>query len=346
VKEVDLTMNKALIFGVAGQDGSYLAKLLLEKNYEVLGVEKEFIGDLWRFRKVGIEGAKGFNLKECDITDKKACDELLVSFQPDEIYNLAAQSSVALSIKDPAGTVDSTAFGAFNLFESIRTTCPKAKLFQASSTDMFGVHNGEDLKNEGSKFFPLSPYAVSKVFAHNMAVCYREVYGLHFSCGILCNHESPLRGDAFVTKKIAMAAAGIAKGSDEVLELGNMDACRDWGYAPEYVEAMHLMLQQDKGDDYVIGTGRLVSVRDFTALCFKSLGIDVRWEGSGLDEKGFDSVTGRLLVSVNREFFRPVDTAPYAGDPGKAERTLGWKATTGLEDLARIMTLDALEELS
>ena len=207
-------------------------------------------------------------------------------------------------------------------------------------------NNGEDLKNEGSKFFPLSPYAVSKVFAHNMAVCYREVYGLHFSCGILCNHESPLRGDAFVTKKIAMAAAGIAKGSDEVLELGNMDAYRDWGYAPEYVEAMHLMLQQDKGDDFVIGTGRLVSVRDFTALCFKSLGIDIRWEGSGLGEKGFDSVTGRLLVSVNREFFRPVDTAPYAGDPGKAERTLGWKATTGLEDLARIMTLDALEELS
>lgn len=339
-------MNKALIFGVAGQDGSYLAKLLLEEGYVVLGVEKEFIGDLWRFRKVGIDGAEGFYLKECDITDKKACDELLVSFQPDEIYNLAAQSSVALSIKDPAGTVESTAFGAFNLFDSVRTNCPKTRLFQASSTDMFGVHKGEDLKNEESKFFPLSPYAVSKVFAHNMAVCYREVYGLHFSCGILCNHESPLRGEAFVTKKIAMSAARISKGSDEVLELGNIDACRDWGYAPEYVEAMHLILQQERGDDFVIGTGRLVSVRDFTALCFRSLGIEMTWEGSGLDEKGFDTATDKLLVSVNREFFRPVDTAPYAGDPAKAEKILGWRAKTGLEALARIMTLDALEELS
>lgn len=338
-------MNKALILGVAGQDGSYLAKLLLEKGYKVLGVEKEFIGDLWRFRKIGIEKASGLELKECDIASKKACDDLLASVEPDEIYNLAAQSSVALSIKDPSATVESTALGAFNLFESVRTNCPDAKLFQASSSDMFGLHNGEDLKNEDSKFCPRSPYAVSKLFAHNMAVCYREVYGLHFSCGILCNHESPLRGDSFVTKKIALSAARIFKGSNEVLELGNIDACRDWGFAPEYVEAMYLMLQQKKGDDFVIGTGRLVSVRQFTSLCFKALGITIRWEGTGLDEKAFDSYSGELLVRINKDFFRPVDTAQYAGDPNKARKILDWSAKTDLESLSKIMTLAALEEI-
>lgn len=330
-------MSKAVIFGVAGQDGGYLAKLLLDKGYDVLGVEKAFIGDLWRFKVLGIEGHPSFQLQECDVTDAEACNNLMQAFRPDEVYNLAAQSSVALSFKDPLGTVSSTGMGACVLFESVRKFVPSARLFQASSGDMFGERGGEELKNEQSVFVPKSPYAVAKLFAHQMVECYRESYGLHFSCGILFNHESPLRGEGFVTKKIASAAARIAGGNDEVLELGNMDALRDWGYAPEYVEAMWRMMNRPSGEDFVLATGRLVSVRDFVAACFGALRIGIIWKGTGLDEKGYDRRTGRLLVSVNPEFFRPVETAPYGGDSSKAERILGWKARTGLEDLCRIL---------
>lgn len=330
-------MAKALIFGAAGQDGAYLSRSLLDDGYEIIGIEKSFNFDLWRFRAVGIENNPKMKLVECDIADSTACSGLLHSYKPDEIYNFAAQSSVALSFKDPAGTVLPTAFGASTLFEAVRQNCPDACLFQASSADMFGMHNGEDYKNEASPYFPKSPYAVSKVFAHQLAKCYRESYGLNFSCGILFNHESPLRTEAFVTKKIAAAAARISQGSEEILELGNMDALRDWGYAPEYVEAMRLMLKQPQGDDFVIATGKLTSVREFVEACFAAVNMELDWHGSGVDEKGYRCSDGRLLVSVNPGFFRPIEAEPYGGDPSKIKRLLGWEAKTNLQELCMLM---------
>ena len=338
-----MKMLKALIFGVAGQDGSYLSRLLLDKGYYVYGVEKAFIGDLWRFKKTGIEGNTHLQLLECDIADKNACDKLLASIQPDEIYNLAAQSSVALSFRDPLGTIESTAVGAAVLFESVRQHCPGAHLFQASSADMFGEHLNENLKCENSPFHPKSPYAVSKVFAHQLAKSYRESYGLHFSCGILFNHESPLRTPAFVTMKIALAAANAAQGGTGVLELGNMDSRRDWGYAPEYVDAMWRMVNQPAGDDYVIATGRMTSVREFVEYAYKAVGVTLCWDGLGVEEKGYCKETGRAMVAVNPEFFRPIEAESYGGNASKAAKALGWEATAGVEELCRIMVEDNLD---
>lgn len=335
-------MPKAIIFGAAGQDGSYLAKLLLGKGYDVVGVEKAFIGDLWRFRKTGIDRAASFHLRECDITDSRACCDLLNSVKPDEIYNLAAQSSVALSFKDPLGTIESTAVGAAVLFEAVRQCCPAAHLFQASSSDMFGEQLGETLKREDSRFCPKSPYAVSKVFAHQLAKNYRDSYGLHFSSAILFNHESPLRTPAFVTMKIVMGAVSAIKNSGEMLELGNLDARRDWGYAPEYVDAMWRMVNNDKPNDYVIASGTLTSVRDFVNFSYEAAGIALRWEGSGIDEKAYCANTGRLLVAVNPDFFRPIETEPYGGDVAKARELLAWEPGTNVRELCRIMVQAAL----
>ena len=335
-------MNRALILGVAGQDGSYLSQLLLGRGYQVIGTEKAFLGDLWRFKHLKIEGNENLLLQECDIADEAACAELLKKYQPDEIYNLAAQSSVALSFKEPQMTVESTAVGASVLFEAVRKHSPHSRLFQASSADMFGVCNGEEFKTEQSSFHPQSPYAVSKVFAHQMAQCYRASYGLHFSCGILFNHESALRTDAFVTMKIAKTAAAIAKGSDAVLELGNMNAKRDWGYAPEYIQAMYKMVNADMADDYIIATGHLVTVRDFVECCFKAVDMEIAWSGCGVDEKGCSKSDGRLLVAVNPEFFRPIETEPYGGSPAKIYNDLGWKAGTGLKDLCKAMVVSQL----
>lgn len=335
-------IKKAIIFGVAGQDGAYLAKLLLEEGYEVTGAGRSFSRDLWRLRALGLCGHTFLKLVECDVTDADACGDLLLKFQPDEVYNLASQSSVALSFEKPVQSAFSNGMGACTLFEAIRKNAPEARLFQASSGDMFGERGCEELKNEFSPFFPKSPYAVAKLFAHQMAGCFRQSYGLHFSCGIMFNHESPLRGRGFVTKKIADAVARISLGEDEVLELGNMNASRDWGYAPEYVGAMRRIIDQPFADDFVLATGRLASVRDFAAGCFSAVGIGLAWEGTGVAEKGYDKKTGKLLISVNPDFYRPIETSSFGGDAAKASIVLGWKAHTGTEDLCRILVEDAI----
>jgi len=336
-------IKKALLFGICGQDGAYLAKSLLEDGYVVIGAGRSFPPQLWRLQNLGLSGHPLLKLVECDIADKNTTQDLLLELQPDEVYNFASQSSVSLSFQKPLENVLTNGMGACTLFEAIRRNAPGARLFQASSGDMFGECAGDELKNEASPFFPKSPYAVTKLFAHQMAGCYRKSFDLHFSCGILFSHESPLRQKEFVTKKIADSVARIALGSKETLELGNLNALRDWGYAPEYVAAMRKILSQPLGDDFVLATGKLTSVRDFARECFRTVGIEMEWEGEDAEEKGYDGKTGNLLVSVNPVFYRPIETSSFGGDSTKAKELLGWEALVGIQELCRILVDDAIK---
>jgi len=331
------TTKRALITGITGQDGAYLAQLLLEKGYHVTGTFRRSSSvNFWRIAELGVENHPNLSLVEYDLTDLSSSIRLLESTRPDEVYNLAAQSFVGVSFEQPVTTASITGLGAVNLLEAIRIVHPKARFYQASTSEMFGKVQAVP-QVESTPFYPRSPYGVAKLYAHWMTVNYRESYGIFGSSGILFNHESPLRGREFVTRKITDSVAKIVLNKLDVLELGNLDAKRDWGYAREYVDGMWRMLQADQPDTFVLATNRTETVRDFVTMAFLGAGIDVEWKGQGEGETGHCGRTGKLLVRVSPKFYRPAEVDLLIGDPGKAERELGWKASTTLEQLCQMM---------
>jgi GDPmannose 4,6-dehydratase len=330
-------MGTALITGISGQDGAYLAQLLLEKDYLVYGAYRRTSSiNFWRMAELGVLDHPNLRLVEYDITDLGNGIRLLETTAADEIYNLAAQSFVSVSFDQPVTTAQITGVGTLNLLEAMRTVRPDARFYQASTSEMFGKAEAVP-QNESTTFHPRSPYGVAKLFAHWTTVNYRESYGLFGASGILFNHESPLRGREFVTRKVTDAVAKIKLGKLEVLELGNLDAKRDWGFAKEYVEGMWRMLQVDQPDTFVLATNRTVTVRDFVSLSFKAVGIELRWEGAADTERGLDADGGRELVRVNPRYYRPAEVDLLLGDAAKARTVLGWQATTTIEELTRMM---------
>jgi GDPmannose 4,6-dehydratase len=330
-------MKKAIITGITGQDGAYLAKLLLEKGYAVYGTYRRTSSvNFWRIEELGIEKHPHLTLAEYDLTDLSASIRLLQSSEATEVYNLAAQSFVGVSFEQPFTTAEITGVGPLHLLEAIRVVNPKVRFYQASTSEMFGKVQAVP-QDEKTPFWPRSPYGVAKLFAHWMTVNYRESYGIFGASGILFNHESPLRGREFVTRKITDAFAKIRQGKLDVLELGNLDARRDWGYAQEYVDGMWRMLQAETPDTYVLATNRTESVRDFVSMAAKAAGIDLAWEGSGAQERGIDRKGNKERVRINPRFHRPAEVDLLIGNPAKATADLGWKATTSLEDLCQMM---------
>jgi len=330
-------MKTALVTGISGQDGAYLAQLLLQKGYQVYGAYRRTSSvHLWRIEELGIQNEPNLHLVEYDLTDPGASIRLLESTGADEVYNLAAQSFVGVSFEQPITTSQITGLGALNLLEAVRVVNPKARFYQASTSEMFGKVQSVP-QTEATSFYPRSPYGIAKLFAHWMTVNYRESYGIFGTSGILFNHESPLRGREFVTRKITDSVAKIRQGKLDVLELGNLDAKRDWGFAREYVEGMWRMLQADKPDTYVLATNRTVAVRDFVDMAFKAVDVELRWEGQDENEYGVDAEGGRVLVRVNQKFYRPAEVDMLIGDASKAKAELGWAPETSVEDLCRMM---------
>lgn len=330
-------MKKALVTGISGQDGAYLSQLLLEKGYKVFGTFRRTSSvNFWRIEDLGIQDHPDFHLVEHDLTDLGSCIGLLTKFEPEEVYNLAAQSFVGVSFDQPVTTAKITGIGAVNMLEAIRLTNPKIRFYQASTSEMFGKVQAIP-QNETTPFYPRSPYGVAKLYAHWMTVNYRESYDIFATSGILFNHESPLRGREFVTRKITDAVAKVKLGKLDVLELGNMDAQRDWGYAKEYVDGMWRMLQSDTADTYVLATNRMFTVREFVSLAFKAVEIDVEFRGLAEEETAVDTATGKTILRVNPRFYRPAEVELLIGDPSKAKADLGWEATTPLEELCRMM---------
>ena len=333
--------RRALITGITGQDGSYLARLLLEKGYEVHGAKRRSssfnTGRIEDIYEDPHEAHQRFHLHFSDMTDATSLLRLVGEIRPHEIYNLAAQSHVAVSFETPEHTANADGLGTLRLLEAIRVLGLKdhTRFYQASTSEMFGKV-AETPQSETTPFHPRSPYGVAKLYAHSITVNYREAYGLHASSGILFNHESPVRGETFVTRKITRAAVRIAAGLEDKLYLGNLDALRDWGHAREYVEAMWLMLQQDEPDDYVIATGTSHSVRDFCEWAFAEAGIPLRFEGEGANERGVDE-SGRTLIEIDPRYLRPAEVDTLCGDASKARRKLGWTATIDARELAREM---------
>ena len=327
----------ALITGVTGQDGAYLTQLLLDKGYVVYGAYRRTSSvNFWRLQELGLESHPRLHLVEYDLTDQGATIALVQKVQPDEIYNLAAQSFVGVSFEQPATTAHITGIGALHLLEAVRLVNPKIRFYQASTSEMFGKVQAVP-QSEETPFYPRSPYGVAKLYAHWMTVNYRESYGIFGSSGILFNHESPLRGREFVTRKITDAVARIHLGQQDVLELGNLDAKRDWGYAQEYVEGMWRILQAEQPDTFVLATGRTETVRDFVRMAFLAVGITLDFRGAGDAEVAVDSASGKTLVRVNPRFYRPAEVELLIGDPSKARAQLGWQATTSLEALCQMM---------
>lgn len=341
--------RKALITGITGQDGSYLAEFLLEKGYEVHGIIRRSssfntkrIDHIYHDKHVN--GKKLF-LHYGDLTDTSCLVNLLLTIKPNEVYNLGAQSHVKISFEMPEYTCDVDALGTIRLLEAIRISgLVNCRFYQASSSEMYGLVQ-ETPQNEKTPFHPRSPYACAKVFSYWITINYREAYGLHASNGILFNHESPRRGPTFVTRKITRAIVRILSGLQDCLYIGNLEARRDWGHAREYVEAMWLMLQKDKPDDYVIGTGREYSVREFIERAFLSRGIVIGWKGSGEKEVGFDLENGKIMVRVDPLYFRPAEVDLLLSDSSKALRELGWKATISIDDMIKEMLDHDLKEL-
>jgi len=330
-------MKTALLTGITGQDGAYLAQLLLDKGYTVYGAYRRTSSvNFWRIEELDIQNHPNLHLVEYDLTDLGASIALLQKVQPDEIYNLAAQSFVGVSFEQPTTTAQITGIGALHLLEAIRLVNPKIRFYQASTSEMFGKVQAVP-QTEGTPFYPRSPYGVAKLYAHWMTVNYRESYGIFGSSGILFNHESPLRGREFVTRKITDSVAKIKLGKLDVLELGNLDAQRDWGYAKEYVEGMWRMLQADAPDTYVLATNRTETVRDFVRMAFRAAGIDVEFRGSGENETAVDVATGKMVVRVNPRFYRPAEVDLLIGDAAKAKAQLGWEPKTTLEALCAMM---------
>lgn len=331
-------MKKALITGITGQDGSYLSEFLLEKGYEVHGIIRRSSVD-FRERIAHLEGRRGFHLHYADLGDSMSLVDVVGRVRPDEIYNLAAQSHVQVSFDSPEYTANVDATGVLRILEAVRLTglAKSCRIYQASTSELYGKVE-EVPQNEQTPFHPYSPYAVAKLYGYWIVKEYREAYGMYCCSGILFNHESERRGETFVTRKITLAAARISQGLQDKLYLGNLSSLRDWGYAKDYVECMWLILQQDKPDDFVIATGVQHSVREFCALAFREVGIELEFTGSGADEKGIDKATGRVLVEVSPDFYRPTDVVNLLGDPSKARRVLGWNpAKTSFERLVRLM---------
>ena len=327
----------ALITGVTGQDGAYLAQLLLDKGYTVYGAYRRTSSvNFWRIDELGIQQHPQLHLVEYDLTDLGASIALVQKVQPTEIYNLAAQSFVGVSFEQPSTTAQITGLGALNLLEAIRLVNPKIRFYQASTSEMFGKVQAIP-QEESTPFYPRSPYGVAKLYAHWMTVNYRESYNIFGASGILFNHESPLRGREFVTRKITDAVAKIQLGQLDVLELGNLDAKRDWGYAKEYVEGMWRMLQVDEPDTFVLATNRTETVRDFVRMAFKGAGVSVDFQGSAEDETAVDVATGKTVVRVNPKFYRPAEVDLLIGNPTKAKNVLGWAPKTTLEQLCQMM---------
>ncbi len=331
------TSKRALITGITGQDGAYLAQILLEKGYHVTGTFRRSSSvNFWRIEELGIQAHPNLNLVEYDLTDLSSSIRLIESSKPDEVYNLAAQSFVGVSFEQPVTTASITGLGAVNLLEAIRIINPKIRFYQASTSEMFGKVQAIP-QVEDTPFYPRSPYGVAKLYAHWMTVNYRESYGIFGSSGILFNHESPLRGREFVTRKITDSVAKIVLNKLDVLELGNLDAKRDWGYAKEYVEGMWRILQADEPDTFVLATNRTETVRDFVAMAFKGAGINVEFTGEGENEVGHCARTGKALVRVSPKFYRPAEVDLLIGDPAKAKSVLGWEPKTTLEELCQMM---------
>jgi len=330
-------MKKAIITGITGQDGAYLAELLLEKGYEVFGTYRRTSSvSLWRIEELGIDKHQKLHLVEYDLTDLSASIRLLQNTGATEVYNLAAQSFVGVSFDQPITTAEITGLGAVNLLEAIRIVNPKIRFYQASTSEMFGKVQSIP-QTEETPFYPRSPYGVAKLYAHWMTINYRESYDIFACSGILFNHESPLRGREFVTRKITDSVAKIKLDKLEVLELGNLDAKRDWGFAKEYVEGMWRMLQADEPDTFVLATNRTETVRDFVSMAFKAVGINLSFEGKAEEEVGIDQATGKTLVRVNPKFYRPAEVELLIGDAAKAKQILGWAPKTSLEELCAMM---------
>jgi GDPmannose 4,6-dehydratase len=331
-------MNKvAIVTGITGQDGAYLSELLLSKGYKVYGAYRRTSSvNFWRIEELGLMNKENFELVEFDLTDLSNTIRLIEKCQPDEVYNLAAQSFVGVSFEQPITTAEITGLGVVNLLEAIRLINSRIKFYQASTSEMFGKVQ-EIPQTEVTPFYPRSPYGVAKLYAHWMVINYRESYGIFATSGILFNHESPLRGKEFVTRKITDSVAKIKLGKLEVLELGNIDAKRDWGFAKDYVEGMWRMLQAEKADSYVLATNRTETVRDFVTMSFKAVGIKLKWSGSDENEIAVDASTNQIVVKVNPKFYRPAEVELLIGDPSKAAKELDWKPSTTLEELCEMM---------
>ncbi|WP_145490067.1 GDP-mannose 4,6-dehydratase [Yersinia rohdei] len=335
-------MKTAIITGITGQDGAYLAELLLEKGYKVYGTYRRTSSvNFWRIEELGIDKHPNLHLVEYDLTDLSASIRLLQTTEATEVYNLAAQSFVGVSFDQPATTAEITGLGPLNLLEAIRIVNTKIRFYQASTSEMFGKVQAIP-QIEETPFYPRSPYGVAKLYAHWMTINYRESYGIFGCSGILFNHESPLRGREFVTRKITDSVAKIKLGKLDILELGNMDAKRDWGFAKEYVEGMWRMLQADVPDTFVLATNRTETVRDFVSMAFKAAGFNLRFEGKDENEVGIDTVTGKTLVKVNPKFYRPAEVELLIGNPQKAKDVLGWEPKTTLEELCQMMVEEDL----
>lgn len=329
-------MKKALITGITGQDGAYLAQLLLDKGYTVYGAYRRTSSEnFWRIADLGIDQHPQLHLVEFDLTDLSGTIRLLSSSEVQEVYNLAAQSFVGVSFEQPLTTAEITGVGALNLLEAIRIVNPKIRFYQASTSEMFGKVQAVP-QTESTPFYPRSPYGVAKLFAHWMTVNYRESYGIFAASGILFNHESPLRGKEFVTRKITDAMAQIKLGKKQCLELGNLDAKRDWGFAKDYVDGMWRMLQIDQPETFVLATNRTETVRDFVSLAAQAVEINLDWQGSGPNEQGVDA-SGVVRVRINPDFYRPAEVDLLIGDASKAAQLLNWKASTTLEELCDMM---------
>jgi GDPmannose 4,6-dehydratase len=340
----------ALITGITGQDGAYLAEFLLNKNYIVHGIKRrsssfntERIDELYELTR----DSKNFNLHYGDLTDSTNLIRIIQEVKPDEIYNLAAQSHVKVSFETPEYTANADGIGTLRILEAIRILGleKKTKFYQASTSEMFGLVQ-EVPQKETTPFYPRSPYGVAKLYAHWITVNYREAYGMFACSGILFNHESPVRGETFVTRKITQAACKIKLGTQEKLLIGNLDAERDWGHAKDYVEGMWLMLQQDTPDDYILSTGEKISVRDFCTMSFKHLDIEIDWVGVGKDEKGIDRKTGKVIVEIDEEYFRPTEVDQLLGDSTKARTVLGWRPKYTVNELCKEMVYSDFEKIS
>lgn len=335
-------MKKAIVTGITGQDGAYLAELLLEKGYAVYGTFRRTSSvNFWRIEELGIQNNPNLHLVEYDLTDAANSIRMVAEIQPDEIYNLAAQSFVGVSFDQPLATAHITGLGCVHLLEAIRIVNPKIRFYQASTSEMFGEVQAIP-QVESTPFYPRSPYGVAKLYAHWMVINYRESYDIFGCSGILFNHESPLRGREFVTRKITDSVAKIKLGKLDVLELGNLDAKRDWGFAKEYVEGMWRMLQADKPDTYVLATNRTETVRDFVTMAFKAVGIELEYTGLAEDESAIDKATGKVVVRVNPKFYRPAEVDLLIGNPAKAKQDLGWEPKTTLEELCAMMVKEDL----
>ncbi|KPD16943.1 GDP-mannose 4,6-dehydratase [Paraburkholderia nemoris] len=330
-------MSIAIITGITGQDGAYLAELLLGKGYTVYGTYRRTSSvNFWRIEEVGVAKHPNLHLVEYDLTDVGSSIRLLQNTKATEVYNLAAQSFVGVSFDQPGTTAQITGVGALNLLEAIRIVNPEIRFYQASTSEMFGKVQAVP-QIESTPFYPRSPYGVAKLYAHWMTVNYRESYNIFASSGILFNHESPLRGREFVTRKITDSVAKIRIGNLDTLELGNLDAKRDWGYAKEYVEGMWRMLQSHKADTYVLATNRTETVRDFVTMAGRAAGFEIRWEGKNEKEIGVDVASGKTIVKINPKFYRPAEVELLIGDPHKARTELGWEPRTTLEQLCQMM---------